>query len=89
MKDHTTVYVLDDDWRVLDSLKALLSSAGFCVQCFPDPSSFFRLADLNIPSCLILDINLSAATGFDVLQKISASRSAMSVVVLSGTEGIR
>lgn len=89
MEDHTTVYVLDDDWRILNSLKALLSSAGFRVQCFLDPPSFFKGADLNAPSCLILDINLGTATGFDVMQKINASRSAISVVVLSGTGDIR
>jgi len=89
MESHATVYVLDDDWRILDSLKALLSSVGFSVECFPDSSSFFNAADLNAPSCLILDINLGAATGFDVLQQMNASRSAISVVVLSGTEDIR
>lgn len=82
------VYVLDDDSRMRESLDALLSVAGFKVMLFAEPESFLAFQRPEIPSCLILDLNLGKTTGLDLQQKLDDD-SGLPVIFLTGFGDIR
>ncbi len=64
--DHL-VAVLDDEPKVLRSLKRLLTGRGFTVRLHSDPEDFFRAGLPDVPSCLLLDHQLGEEmTGIEV-----------------------
>ena len=77
------VYVLDDDPRIRESLQALLSASGFKVMLFAEPESFLAFQRPEVPSCLILDLNLGETTGLDLQQKLE-NDSTLPVIFLTG-----
>jgi FixJ family two-component response regulator len=83
MNGNTIVYVLDDDSRVRKSLEMLLSSAGYSVKQFASPDAFLAFPKPNLPSCLVLDLNLGETTGLELQQRIPGE-AALPVIFLSG-----
>ena len=54
-----TVYVVDDDEAVRDSLQWLLEGKDYRVKCFDSSESFLSRFDPREVACLIADIRLS------------------------------
>ncbi len=77
------VYVLDDDRRIRNSLEMLLSSAGYRVRQFSDPDAFLTHVRPDVPSCLVLDLDLGDTTGLEV-QKMLIDDAALPVIFLTG-----
>ena len=77
------VYLLDDDHRIRESVGALLSAAGYEVGLFAEPTRFMEYERPDIPSCLVLDLNLGETTGLD-LQKKLTGESALPIVFVTG-----
>ena len=62
-----TVYVVDDDEAVRDSLQWLLEGKGYRVRCFDSAESFLSRYDARETACLIVDIRMGGMTGLDLL----------------------
>jgi two-component system, LuxR family, response regulator FixJ len=64
-----TIYLIDDDDAVRDSLDIFLTLKGICVVAF---SSGLHLLDgeLEDPNLLILDVNLPDLDGFSLLEAL-------------------
>jgi FixJ family two-component response regulator len=77
------VYIVDDDRRICDALTALLSSCGFGVQAFSNPETFIAFPKPEVPSCLILDLQLGRANGLEVQQRLTGDAS-MPIIFLTG-----
>ena len=54
----TPVYVLDDDPSVREAVARLVRSAGWKVETFASAQEFLASAWADVPSCLILDVQL-------------------------------
>jgi FixJ family two-component response regulator len=68
-----TVYVVDDDEAVRDSLAMLFRTAGLKAECFPSAGHFLQRTAIRRPCCLVLDIRMSGLTGLQ-LQDVLAER---------------
>ncbi len=77
------VYVLDDDPRIRESLDLLLSAAGFEVTLFADPESFLAFERPEVPSCLVLDLDLGETTGLELQRRLEGD-AALPVIFLTG-----
>ena len=60
------VYVVDDDLRIRESLSALLSTYDLHVVCFPSATDYLAYPKPDVPSCLILDVELPDINGLDL-----------------------
>jgi FixJ family two-component response regulator len=83
MKSKRMVYVIDDDLGIRESLDALLAAAGYNVHVFAEPNAFLMFARPEVPSCLILDLNLGDSTGLDLQRKLTDD-STLPVIFLTG-----
>jgi FixJ family two-component response regulator len=61
-----TVFVVDDDQQMRDSLVALLEVLGFQVQAFSGPGGFLRHYRPEMPGCLLLDIRMPRQSGLEL-----------------------
>ena len=82
-KDAPIVYVLDDDYRVRESLTSLLSSVGFRVESFASAAEYLKFKKPDSPACLILDLQLPGMSGLD-LQREIAGGDAPAIVFVTG-----
>lgn len=78
-----TIYVVDDDDVVRDSLKALLESQEFVVVDFSSGGDFFIRRNGDA-SCLVLDIHMPEMTGIDVLRRLRQSGDQLPVIMVTG-----
>lgn len=63
MSDCPTIFVVDDDAAVRDSLSLLLASAGYMVKSYGDAASFLAEYAPGHVACLILDVQMSGVNG--------------------------
>jgi FixJ family two-component response regulator len=78
-----TVFVVDDDISVRESLKLLIESAGWHPEIFGSGHQFLARPRVLKPSCLLLDSVLPDISGFD-LQKLLADRTEMPIIFITG-----
>ena len=77
------VYVVDDDRRIRESLSALLSTYDLNSIAFPSATEFLAYAKPDVPSCLILDVELPDINGLDLQSQTEVS-SHPQIVFISG-----
>lgn len=78
------VYLVDDDIAVTGALGNLLASVGYSVMPFSSSEAFLAHVFAPVPSCLILDINMPDADGFDVVQTLNARGHSIPTIFLTG-----
>ena len=79
-----TVYVVDDDEAVRDSLQWLLEGKDYRVRCFDSAESFLSRYDARDVACLIVDVRMGGMNGLGVLEQLRLRRSPLVVLFLSG-----
>jgi FixJ family two-component response regulator len=60
-----TVFVVDDDASVRDSVKTLLKSVGLQAEVFGSTEEFIQIERPETPSCLVLDVRLPGTGGLE------------------------
>ncbi len=73
MNNDATVFVVDDDTAVRDSLAWMIESAGLRVETFASAEEFLDAYEPNRPGCLVLDMRMPGMGGI-ALQKHLAAR---------------
>ena len=79
-----TVFIIDDERRVRDSLKDLMESVGLNAQSFASAKEFLSSKRADNPSCLILDVRLPGISGLDLQQELKKAKISIPIVFLSG-----
>lgn len=79
-----TVYVVDDDEAVRDSLKALLESSGFAVNVFASAEEALdRCRDVG-GGCLVADVRMPGMTGIELQERLREHGVDLPVIVVTG-----
>jgi DNA-binding NtrC family response regulator len=78
------VYIVDDDPSVRDAVGRLVRSAGWKVETFASAHEFLASPWADVPSCLILDVQLPGLSGLDLQQRLAKSSARTSIVFLTG-----
>jgi two-component system response regulator FixJ len=79
-----TIYVVDDNDAVRDSLKILLESYDLDVRDFGSVSDFMDALKQTEAACLVLDLHLPVMGGFDVMNTLAQRGSHLPVIVITG-----
>ena len=78
------VYIVDDDNGMRTSLAWLLESVGMRSQGFVSAADFLEAFDITIPACLVLDVRMPEASGFDVQAELNARGATLPIIFVSG-----
>jgi two-component system response regulator FixJ len=79
----STVFVLDDEPAVRDSLRDLLESEHYQVHTFESSKEFLQAVPAQPNACLILDLKMPKVNGLDVLQVVSRTKPKLPTIVLT------
>ena len=82
-----TVYVVDDDEAVRDSLQWLLEGKDYRVRCFDSAESFLARYDPREVACLIVDIRMGGMTGLELQDRLIERKSPLAAVIPSDGGG--
>ena len=86
MSADATVFVVDDDAGVRNSVRALMESAGLAVETYASSEEFLKGYTPERPGCLVLDVRLHAgsASGLDLQDELRRRKSVLPIIVLTG-----
>lgn len=79
-----SLYIVDDEEPVLESMAFLLESYGYEVETFSSGIDFLNEANLSAPGCVLLDSRMPDMRGQDVHQMMNEKLSPISVIYLTG-----
>lgn len=83
-----TVFIVDDDDAVRDSLKEVLGLFGFGTQTFVSGQEALDGADTFGSGCLLMDIRLPDLDGISVLEQLRSRGVSIPVVLMTGHDDL-
>jgi FixJ family two-component response regulator len=78
-----TVFVVDDDISVRESLELLIASAGWRAETFASARDFLARPRAALPCCLVLDVSLPGLNGLELQQQLG-ERTDMPIIFITG-----
>ena len=80
-----TVFVVDDNPSIRESLSLLLSSAGYSVNTFASAKEFLESEhSTSGPACLVLDVKMPGISGLDLQKELTSRNYAIPVIFITG-----
>src|SRR5689334_651635 len=79
-----TVYVIDDDEAMRDSLNFLLDSSGFDVTLFDNAEAFLEALSGLTFGCVVSDVRMPGIDGIELLKRMKAQASPFPILVMTG-----
>jgi FixJ family two-component response regulator len=82
--DQPIVAVIDDDESVRESLRGLLETISLTVALFRSVEAFLGAHPPVLPSCIVLDVRLPGASGFELQKQLVAAHVDTPIVFITG-----
>jgi FixJ family two-component response regulator len=79
-----TVFVVDDDVSVRESLELLIRWAGWKAEVFGSATEFLSRQRAEGPSCLVLDVGLPDQSGLDLQRQLADVDKDMPIIFITG-----
>lgn len=79
-----TVYIVDDESAVADSVSLLLRSVGLRTRVFPDARSFLDAYQSALEGCLVLDVRMPRMSGLELQEELNRRRCTLPVIFMTG-----
>ena len=79
-----TVFVVDDDDAVRNSLRLLIKSVGLPVVLYASAQEFLAAYHDGDPGCLVLDIRMPGMSGLDLQRHLSLRGAIIPIVFVTG-----
>jgi two-component system response regulator FixJ len=84
MTSSSTIYVVDDDPDVRDSLQILLEYSGFNVKAFESALKFLSADIRQMDGCLVADIRMPDMDGLQLQDELVRRNVGLPVIVITG-----
>ncbi len=79
-----TVYLIDDDNSMRDSLARMLRDVGYAIQDFESATSFLQNSLPVAPAVIVLDMQMPDVSGLDLMERLEKLGRKSPIVFLSG-----
>ncbi len=80
----STVFVIDDDASMRESIQGLLKSVGLASETFGTAEEFLRNKRSEGPSCLVLDVSLPGVNGLDFQRQLADAGIQVPIIFVTG-----
>jgi len=82
--DVPTVFIIDDDAGVRESIQDLVESVSLHAESFATAQGFLSGERRDGPSCLVLDVRLPGTSGLDLQQELSRAGVRIPIIFITG-----
>ena len=83
MSNKPTVFVVDDDQEVRESIRWLIESVDLAVETFGSGQEFLDAYDPDKPGCVVLDVRMPQTSGLELQKKLLACGLEIPVIIVS------
>jgi FixJ family two-component response regulator len=83
-EDHPIIAIVDDDLAVREGMRSLVRSAGWRAEIFASGQEFLAHTWADLPSCLVLDLQLPELTGLDLQKWMAEANLDIPIVFITG-----
>jgi len=84
MNTQPTVFVVDDNQAMRNSLKWLIESVGMKVEVFASADEFLQSYFPGCPGCVLLDVRMPGMNGLDLQEFMQERRIRIPVIIITG-----
>jgi len=84
MTGDATIFILDDDDAVRDSLRMLIESAGYKAEAFASCREFLARPPFPPRACLLLDVHMPEMSGLQLQDEMARRDFKLPVIVMTG-----
>jgi FixJ family two-component response regulator len=81
-----TIAVIDDEPQVRGALERLLKALGHRAETYPSAEDFLSAAETSKTTCLLLDMQLGALPGLDVVRHALVKSLRLPVILISASD---
>src|SRR5262245_37173525 len=79
-----SVFIVDDDEAVRESLAALLDSCGYKATAFASARTFLDRCPPGVAGCLLADVRMPDMDGLELQQEVAARLPGLAVIIMTG-----
>lgn len=79
-----TVYVVDDEPRMLRAIERLLRTWGHRVRTFTSAREFLEQSVHEVPGCLVLDLQMPEIGGLELQEVLAKDSAALPIIFITG-----
>ena len=83
MPNTISVFVVDDDAAIRDSLSSLLTGAGMRVDTYESGWHFLQVYDPEMQGCVLLDVRMPRLNGLELLSELRARKCRLPIVIMT------
>jgi two-component system response regulator FixJ len=83
-REAPTVFVVEDDPAVRDSLTFLIASSDLRVESFASATDFLAVHEPKRPGCLVLDVRLPGMSGVELHEQLVRAGTSLPTIFLTG-----
>ncbi|MDA8110413.1 MAG: response regulator [Betaproteobacteria bacterium] len=87
--EQPTVFIVDDETVVADSLRWLIEPVGLKVETFASAAQFLASYRAGRPGCLVLDVRMPAMSGLTLQEELIARGIALPIIFITGHGGVQ
>src|SRR3990172_12370316 len=78
-----TVFVVDDDSGVRNSLAYLIGSEGWAVSTFESAASFLEAVPEDLPGCVVADVRMPGMSGLELQQRLRETHRRIPMIIIT------
>lgn len=82
-QDHT-VFIVDDDEAVRDSLEILLEASGYATESYASGPDILAACESAGNGCVLLDVRMPGMSGLEVQERLQTVRPDLPVIIITG-----
>lgn len=79
-----TVFIVDDEPAILNSLRVLLQSPNWHIKTFSSAREFLDAYDGRRPACLVLDVRMPEMDGLELQEQLERDEAGLPIIMITG-----
>ena len=79
-----TVFIIDDDVTVCNSLRSLFESVGFNVKTYDNAHAFLESREYTKEGCIIVDVRMPHMSGLQLIEQLKKLKSTLPAIMITG-----
>ncbi len=81
---NATIFIIDDDEAIRDSLDVLLKTVGLNATTFGSGDEFLEAYDASWEGCILLDIRMPGTSGMEVQKQLAENGCRLPIIFITG-----
>ena len=82
--ENLTIFIIDDDPKICDSLRCLFESVHYRVETYHDAQVFLENYSHHKRGCFLIDVRMPMISGLDLLERLNLQKNRFPVVIMTG-----